>query len=160
METVIRKDDLLIGTAAGVVGVAAMHYVATPIMYRNESASAFLREKKLQPMGLEAPHVAAAKLTGRQNYALGKGIEAIFGIAPAIAYKMFYKKKSALSLGKGLRYGFGLWVVVDEMIVPALGLSGPTRKYPWQAHARGLVGHLMFGLATHAAISFLDRKKI
>ena len=42
-------------------------------------------------------------------------------------------------------------------MVPALGLTpGPT-AFPWQAHARGLVGHLTFGTVTDGTLRLLDR---
>jgi hypothetical protein len=46
---------------------------------------------------------------------------------------------------------------VDEGVVPALGLAGGPTEYPWQAHARGLVGHLVLGAVTHATLELLDQ---
>lgn len=159
MENILKGEDVLKGVAAGVAGVAVMHYGVTPIMYKFEDEEAFRREKEAQPFGLEAPHVLAYKMAGRESKALGKLNELFLGIAPAIIYKRFYRDVPFLTMGKGLLFGFLGFALVDELLVPASGLAGPHRKYPWQAHARGLVGHLAYGLAIHAAVSFLDRKK-
>lgn len=40
---------------------------------------------------------------------------------------------------------------------PLLGTAAPPQEYPWQAHARGLVGHLTYGLVTKASVRVLDR---
>jgi len=37
------------------------------------------------------------------------------------------------------------------------GMTPGPGSFPWQAHARGLVGHLVFGLAAEAALSAADR---
>lgn len=34
-------------------------------------------------------------------------------------------------------------------------LAADPRRYPWQAHARGLVAHLVYGLVTDTALSVL-----
>ncbi len=61
-----------------------------------------------------------------------------------------------LGAGRGLLYGLGMFVVEDELVSPALGVAaGPTR-YPWQAHARGLVAHLVLGVVTDAVLRVLE----
>ncbi len=47
----------------------------------------------------------------------------------------------------------------DEVLAPALGLASGAARYPWQAHARGLVGHLVLGAATDTVLDVLDRVK-
>jgi hypothetical protein len=57
--------------------------------------------------------------------------------------------------GRGLLYGLGLFLILDEA-VNAAGLAADPRRYPWQAHARGLVAHLVLGVVTDAALSVLE----
>lgn len=38
-------------------------------------------------------------------------------------------------------------LVVDEGANTALGLTAPPHEWPWQAHARGLAAHLVYGTA-------------
>lgn len=40
----------------------------------------------------------------------------------------------------------------DEGMRPALGLVGDNTTYPLEAHVRGLVAHIAFGLVTAAGI--------
>ena len=38
----------------------------------------------------------------------------------------------------------------------SLGLTPGPRAFPWQAHARGLAGHLVLGLATEGVLQAAD----
>lgn len=68
-----------------------------------------------------------------------------------------FQDHARIRSGRGLLYGLGLFVLNDEIAGPALGIaSGPT-EYPWQAHVRGLAGHLMLGAATEVAIEAMDK---
>ncbi|CAA9308229.1 MAG: hypothetical protein AVDCRST_MAG68-1021 [uncultured Gemmatimonadetes bacterium] len=57
--------------------------------------------------------------------------------------------------GRGLAHGAAFSLVVDEGAVPLLGFAPGPGALPWQTHARGFVGHLVFGLATEAALEVL-----
>ena len=53
-------------------------------------------------------------------------------------------------LSAGLLSGAAMWLVADEGMTPALGLSAPNRAYPLATHVRALIAHLAFGLAVGA----------
>ena len=46
---------------------------------------------------------------------------------------------------------------IDELLNPVLGLTPGPLAFPWQTHARGLGGHLAFGVATELVLEGLDR---
>jgi uncharacterized membrane protein YagU involved in acid resistance len=46
---------------------------------------------------------------------------------------------------------------MDELMNPLLGFTPGPQAFPWQAHARGLGGHVVFGLATEGVLQVLDR---
>ena len=48
--------------------------------------------------------------------------------------------------------GFVTDVVEDELANPLLGIAAPPGRHPWQAHARGLIAHLIYGVATDVAL--------
>jgi hypothetical protein len=48
-----------------------------------------------------------------------------------------------------------LFLVEDELVNPVLGTAAPPGRYPWQAHGRGLVAHLVLGFVTDAVFSLL-----
>ncbi len=110
-------------------------------------------------------HVAANKmaravgteLSSKQPHPAGIAVHYALGIIPGALYGPLRHRVTGLRVGRGLVYGFGLFLVNDELLNPLLGLaSGPT-AYPWQAHARGLVSHLVLGVATDVGIDALDR---
>lgn len=58
--------------------------------------------------------------------------------------------------GQGLAFGLAFFLLVDALADTALGLAKPPQAYPWQTHARGLAGHLVFGLVTDTSLDLLD----
>ncbi len=58
--------------------------------------------------------------------------------------------------GNGLLFGAAFWAVVDEAGNTALGLTPAPGAFPWQTHARGLAGHLVFGVAADTALRAMD----
>ncbi len=78
------------------------------------------------------------------------------GIVPGALYGSLRGRLAGIGAGRGLLYGAGLFLVNDEILAPVLGLaSGPT-AYPLQAHARGLVSHLVLGAATDTVLDVLN----
>lgn len=163
-----QKNDLILdalrGAAAGAVGVFAMDFFVTDPMYRHESRAAYGREKKAQVDGKWAAQAAVMKITHktgihlseRQNFLGGQVVHYVMGIGPGAIYSVLRRRMPVVAKGRGLLYGFALFILADEITVPAAGAtSGPT-KYPWQNHLRGLLGHLMMGYATHTAIEELE----
>ena len=55
---------------------------------------------------------------------------------------------STLTVGAGLPYGASIWIVADEGVVPALGLSKSPAEYPLSIHAYALASHFVYGLTT------------
>jgi uncharacterized membrane protein YagU involved in acid resistance len=155
--------DIVKGAVAGAVGVWLMDRV-TWEMYRSEDREAYRQEKAAQVDGMYASHVAADRaaeavgvdLSGKQLDVAGQVVHYATGIVPGALYGALRNRVDGVGAGRGLLYGLGLFAIVDEGAVPLLGLgSGPT-AYPWQAHARGLVGHLVLGAITDTVIDVLD----
>lgn len=155
--------DIVKGAIAGAVGTWLMDRV-TWDMYRSEDRDAYRQEKEAQVEGMYASHVAAdraakavgVELSGKRLDAAGQAVHYATGVVPGALYGALRNRVDGVGAGRGLLYGLGLFAIVDEGVVPLLGLgSGPT-KYPWQAHARGLVGHLVLGAITDTVIDVLD----
>jgi uncharacterized membrane protein YagU involved in acid resistance len=51
----------------------------------------------------------------------------------------------------GLIFGAALFVVADEIAVPALGLSSKPTEFPVSSHLYGLAAHLVYGVSTEMA---------
>jgi hypothetical protein len=74
------------------------------------------------------------------HYAMGAVSGAVYGAAAELA--------PAVSVGAGLPFGAAVWLLADEVAVPAFGLSKPPREVPPQVHAQALGAHLVYGLTT------------
>lgn len=74
------------------------------------------------------------------HYAMGGGSAAVYGVAAE-----FFPQ---VTVGAGLPFGTAVWLVADEIAVPALGLSKSPFKYPASTHAYALVSHFVYGLST------------
>jgi uncharacterized membrane protein YagU involved in acid resistance len=57
----------------------------------------------------------------------------------------------------GILTGAALSLIVDEGLAPALGFSAPNRDYPAFTHVRGLLNHLVYGIAVAATAEALHR---
>ncbi|WP_162055577.1 DUF1440 domain-containing protein [Pontibacter pamirensis] len=156
--------ELIKGAVAGAASVWVMDRI-TWYMYKNEDPKAYLKEKKAQVHGKYVADVAVDKVlkaTGtdldqRQRWMAGRGVHYFLGIAPGMLYAALRHKVKGLDAGGGSLYGLGLFMVMDEIVAPVTGLSSGPTAYPWQAHARGLVGHLAVGMVTDGILRGLDK---
>ena len=156
--------EMVKGAIAGAASVWMMDRV-TWYMYKNEDPKAYKKEKEAQIDGKYVAFVAAdkianaigARMSDREEYIAGKTVHYILGIMPGALYGLLRHRVKGLDKGRGLLYGLGLFIVMDELIAPLAGLSSGPLAYPWQAHARGLAGHLTVGATTDAAVRALDK---
>ena len=154
------------GAIAGAIGVWVMDQVDW-FNFTHEDPAARRQTESVRPGGLDPAHVAAsrvaeateAELSPAQPNAVGVGIHYALGIGPSALYGAFRDRLPASSPGQeylyGAALGLGLFIVQDEGLNTASGLSADPRKYPWQAHARGLVAHLVLGMVTNAVLNLL-----
>ena len=118
--------------------------------------------RELAELGVDDPHDNAAVRTGNvvselvldhhltkseketagavAHYAMGATSGAIYG---AVAEMM-----PAATVAEGLPFGAAVWLIADEAIVPAAGLSRKPSDYPPSIHAYAFASHLVFGLTT------------
>jgi hypothetical protein len=164
-----RKNDSLAvdmakGAVAGAVGVWALDKV-TWWMWDRESPLTLQQERAARPEGLDPAHVMANRaaeamgkeLTPKQPHPAGIAVHYGLGIMPGAIYGALRNRVDGVDTAGGMAYGLGLFLMQDEGLNPILGTSGKPTEYPWQAHARGLVGHLVLGAVTNATLEVLDR---
>ena len=134
-------------------------------MYRNEDRKAYLQEKKAQVKGKYVSQVSVDKaldatgveLSDKQYWYAYKGVHYFLGIAPGMLYSVLRHKVKGLDAGRGSLFGLALFIMMDEIVAPAAGLASRPTAYPWQAHARGLAGHLTVGVVIDATLNLLDK---
>lgn len=155
-------EDLLKGAIAGAVATWVMGKV-TSTLYEREDRGAKRQEDDVRG-GKSAYGVAAEKtaralgspLQGEQGEKLGSAIHWALGIGAGAAYAVLRRRFDSVGRAAGFGFGTTFWAVVDEGLVPALGLTPGPRAFPWQTHARGLAGHLTFGTVTDGTLRVLD----
>lgn len=154
----------LMGAAAGAVGTWALDR-ADWRMWKHESQDARLQTNSVRPFGEPPAHVFVKKAeqtlglnpTPEQHEIAGVAVHYGIGITPAIVYSIVRDKLPGEGPVRGLLYGLSLFLLQDEAVNAATGLAAKPQKYPWQAHARGLLSHLVYGLATEMVLNLMDR---
>jgi hypothetical protein len=158
--------DLLLGAVAGAAGVWAMDRVGW-LMYDREDPSALAQEHRARPGDRDVAHAMVAKagqVTGvdvprEQPNTAGLVVHYGLGMVPGALYAAARHEIPALRAGNGALYGLGLFAMNDELAAPLLGVAGGPDAYPWQAHARGLVSHVVLGVVTESVLKLLDRER-
>jgi uncharacterized membrane protein YagU involved in acid resistance len=108
-------------------------------------------------MAEKADDLLNLRLSDDQRPYLKQGFHWAYGVGAAGAYAVLRRRVPAAAAGQGLLLGAVFSLLGDEVFTSATGLAESPRQYPWQAHARGLVGHLAFGLVADTALDLLDR---
>jgi hypothetical protein len=156
-------EAICMGAIAGVAATWVMTRVTT-WLYAHESEQTKQRENEArgdrtayETAAERMAAAAGAQLDTPTRRTLGNAIHWSTGIGLAILYTGLRRRMPAVTAAKGLLYGSGVFLVMDEFLNAALGLTPGPRAFPWQAHARGLGGHLAYGLATELMLEQLDR---
>jgi hypothetical protein len=151
--------DALAGAAAGVAAVWVMDRIDWFNFRRGlDNTRTRQQTRQARPNGMDPAQVLAAEtadqagraLTRRQLDTAGLIVHYGLGMMPGALYGVLRGRVAYLDAGRGSLFGLGLFLIKDEGMNAALGLSGRPQDYPWTAHARGLVAHLAYGLVTDA----------
>ena len=145
--------DLLVGAASGVLGGAALLGMSATL-YALAAPKDIEKEQAIEPRD---PFIVLAqnlqKATGKTMTEHGEqvfeqGVANSLGAAMGAAYALTARRWKLGWLAGGTVFGTLFWLIEDEGIGPALGLAGDNTKYPLEAHLRGLLAHVTFGIVT------------
>ena len=117
---------------------------------------------ELQKRGSDDPNDNAAVRTGNAvselvfNHTLTKSEKEIagaiahyaMGVTSGAIYGAVAEFAPLTTVAEGLPFGAAVWVIADEAVVPALGLSKPANEYPLSTHVYSFASHLVYGLTT------------
>ena len=150
--------DAIDGAIAGLVATWAMGKVTT-FLYEREDERAREREDEARG-GKPASGVAAqegARIIGHalsddQQKKYGSGVHWALGIGMGALYGVLRWRVPNADLAHGLAFGAAFFLAVDEVGNTALGLTPGPAEFPWQAHARGLAGHLAYGAVADTVV--------
>lgn len=151
--------DAAIGAVAGALGVWAMDRLDW-FMFEHEDPQARQQTQQARPGGMDPAHVAANKiaeavgttLAPRHPHPAGMAVHYSLGVGPGALYSVLQDRVPYLDAGRGTLWGLALFAAQDEVLNAVTGLSGNPEDYPWQAHGRGLIAHLVYGVVTDTAI--------
>jgi putative membrane protein len=80
------------------------------------------------------------------HYAFGTGMGALYGALAEVGPRDLRRHE----LLSGLGFGSVLFAGADEVVVPALGLSGKPSESPASSHLYALASHIVYGLTAGA----------
>lgn len=108
--------------------------------------------------GISVALEKAARRTGRElslerRRVLTLALQVGLSVGAGITYALLRPEGAGAKWGYGLAFGTALWLLVDEVGSPILGLTPRPGEFPWQAHARGLAGHLVLGSTLEAVLA-------
>jgi hypothetical protein len=154
--------DLVRGALAGAAATWVMGQ-ATTYLYEHESKQARTAEDEARG-NRTAYAVAAEKAAGAVGVALsdkqrqkaGLAIHWALGAGAGAVYGALRGRLPGADAGAGLVFGTAFWLAIDEGANYALRLTPGPAAFPWQTHARGLAGHLVFGVTADTALRLLD----
>lgn len=87
-------------------------------------------------------------LTDSEKQVAGPAVHYAYGSLVGALYGGMAELLPITSAGLGLPFGFALWVLGDEIAVPALGLGKQPTEYSPEVHADALAAHFMYGATT------------
>lgn len=88
------------------------------------------------------------KLTEKEKGIAGEALHYAMGATSGALYGMTAEFAPEAAAGRGLLFGTALWLIADEAVVPAVGLSKTPAEYPLSKHAYALASHLVYGFST------------
>ncbi|MBX6365140.1 MAG: DUF1440 domain-containing protein [Gemmatimonadetes bacterium] len=162
-----RRSTLAADVALGALAGAAATFLmdrATTVLYEREDDAAKRREDAAR--GGETAFASAARkvasafgveLTDAQRKTAGSALHWAIGVGAGAAYGALRRRVPGADAGQGTAFGTALFLLVDEAATTALGLTPPPSAFPWQAHARGLAGHLVYGVVADTLLDAADR---
>lgn len=162
-----RGSDLAREMAVGALAGAASTWLmgrATTYMYSRESEAARQKENAARN-GKASYEVAAEKvarstgvsLSEQRRASWGRALHYAQGAAMGAVYGALRSRLDRADWAQGLGMGLAVWLLMDELVIPAAGLTPGPNRFPWQTHARGAAGHAVYGLTLDTALDALDR---
>jgi uncharacterized membrane protein YagU involved in acid resistance len=142
-------------TWKGVVAGVTAGLVATWTMNQFQAAVSKLgNQKRRKKESDETATVKAAELVSEkvlhrrlsrdEKQRAGNVVHYAYGAAVGGVYGALAERKKPVRKLAGVPYGVAVWLLGDEIAVPALRLSkGPT-EYPVSVHAKALASHIVY----------------
>ncbi|BAU92421.1 hypothetical protein MPPM_3816 [Methylorubrum populi] len=156
-------SDIAVGLLAGWVATQVTNLAQGPLR-RATPERVDRHEEKVRP-GASSSLVAARKLaeildvppSQERDARWGKAIHLAVGMGWGPVYGLLRRYGGLRPFSAALASGSAMSLILDEALVPALGLSAPCHHYPTFTRLRGVVAHLVYGAAAAMAAEGLGR---
>jgi putative membrane protein len=99
------------------------------------------------------------QLSRREKQIGGPAVHYAFGASAGALYGLLSAHTPAVQRGAGVPFGIAVWLVADEVMLPLLRLAKGPRAYPAAVHLEMLAAHIVFGLATDTAMTWLRPRR-
>jgi hypothetical protein len=136
---------------------------ATTTLHDREAEDAKRRENEVrggrtayETVAEKAAALLGDELDETRRKAIGSAIHWTLGASAGCLYGLLRNRIPRLGPGSGLLFGVAFWLAMDEAALTALGVTPPPPAFPWQTHARGLVGHVVLGAAVEVPFDLAD----
>ena len=161
----IDTGDVVKGAFVGIIAGLAATVVMTE--YQNLLSAMSEEEKKKsknkqekEPATVKVAEMISEgafdhKLTKKEKEIAGPAMHFAMGATSGAIYGIASELAPFTTSGAGLPFGAAVWLIADDVAVPALGLSKSPTEYPLSTHAYALSSHLVYGLATDLVRRFL-----
>ena len=158
-DTDYGEVDLLKGLLAGVAGGLLAAYLMEQFQAAWSAASEAMNASKKRggrkpdPATVKAANVISEKVTGHKlprdyKSIAGEAMHYGMGASAAAVYGALAEVAPIVTIGDGVGFGTGVWLLADEVAVPAAGLSKPPKEIPLATHVYALASHLVYGWIT------------
>lgn len=155
MTTSRDSSDLFKGLIAGIGGglLASLAMEQFQNLWTKASAGLLEPDKKkksTKPATVKAADAISEQVVGHKirrkqqkiagevvHYAMGGTTGALYGAVAELA--------PVVTASEGLAFGAAVWLLADEISVPALGFSKAPTKIPVSTHVYALASHLVYG---------------
>ena len=160
-DTDYGETDIMKGLLAGVAGGILASFLMEQFQAAWSAAAEAMQPSKEQggaksdPATVKAANAIAEKVTGRgvpQEYKpiAGEAVHYGVGATSGAVYGVLAEVMPIVTLGDGTGFGTGVWLLVDEIGVPAVGLSKSAGEIPLTTHVYAFASHLVYGLTLEA----------
>ncbi len=104
----------------------------------------------MKAAGKLAKATLGESLNKEQKKKAGPAVHYAFGTISGAIYGLVSEYAPITKSGFGTLFGATLFLLADEIAVPALGLSKRPTQYPISSHVYGLASHFVYGVSTEA----------
>jgi uncharacterized membrane protein YagU involved in acid resistance len=149
--------DVVKGAVAGLIGGLVASFVMSEfqrlLSALSEEEKKTKKKKEDEPANVKtaeaiSENVFDHKLKKSEKEPAGEAVHYAMGATSGLIYGIASEIAPMTTVGLGLPFGAAVWLVADDVVVPALGLAKPATQYPLSTHAYALSSHLVYGLTT------------